>query len=246
MARRLLDQKLMNINIITLFPEIFLALNSGLLGQAIERKEIVINIINLRDHSLNDYGQVDDKPYGGGEGMVLMAEPLDRSIQSIPITQRGTIVNLSPQGEKLSQPKAKEISKLNNLTIIAGRYEGIDERIINQYVDEEISIGDFVLSGGEFAALTLIDVCARFIPGVIGNHKSVELDSFSAGLLKGPVFTRPEKYNNETVPEILLSGNHALIQEWKEEQSLLRTLERRPELLNNIKLTKKQKKLLED
>jgi tRNA (guanine37-N1)-methyltransferase len=194
----------MNINIITLFPEIFLALNSGLLGQAIERKEIVINIINLRDHSLNDYGQVDDKPYGGGEGMVLMAEPLDRSLQSIPITQRGTIVNLSPQGEKLSQAKAQEISKLNNLTIIAGRYEGIDERIINQYVDEEISIGDFVLSGGEFAALTLIDVCARFIPGVIGNHKSVELDSFSAGLLKGPVFTRPEKYNNETVPEILL------------------------------------------
>ena len=236
----------MNINIITLFPEIFLALNSGLLGQAIERKEIVINIINLRDHALNDYGQVDDKPYGGGEGMVLMAEPLDRSLQSIPITQRGTIVNLSPQGEKLSQAKAQEISKLNNLTIIAGRYEGIDERIINQYVDEEISIGDFVLSGGEFAALTLIDVCARFIPGVIGNHKSVELDSFSAGLLKGPVFTRPEKYNNETVPEILLSGNHALIQEWKEEQSLLRTLERRPELLNNIKLTKKQKKLLED
>ena len=236
----------MNINIITLFPEIFLALNSGLLGQAIERKEIVINIINLRDHSLNDYGQVDDKPYGGGEGMVLMAEPLDRSLQSIPITQRGTIVNLSPQGEKLSQAKAQEISKLNNLTIIAGRYEGIDERIINQYVDEEISIGDFVLSGGEFAALTLIDVCARFIPGVIGNHKSVELDSFSAGLLKGPVFTRPEKYNNETVPEILLSGNHALIQEWKEEQSLLRTLERRPELLNNIKLTKKQIKLLED
>ena len=150
--------------------------------------------------------------------MVLMAEPLDRSLQSIPITQRGTIVNLSPQGEKLSQAKAQEISKLNNLTIIAGRYEGIDERIINQYVDEEISIGDFVLSGGEFAALTLIDVCARFIPGVIGNHKSVELDSFSAGLLKGPVFTRPEKYNNETVPEILLSGNHALIQEWKEEQ----------------------------
>ena len=236
----------MNINIITLFPEIFLALNSGLLGQAIERKEIVINIINLRDHSLNDYGQVDDKPYGGGEGMVLMAEPLDRSLQSIPSTQRGTIVNLSPQGEKLSQAKAQEISKLNNLTIIAGRYEGIDERIINQYVEEEISIGDFVLSGGEFAALTLIDVCARFIPGVIGNHKSVELDSFSAGLLKGPVFTRPEKYNNETVPEILLSGNHALIQEWKEEQSLLRTLERRPELLNNIKLTKKQKKLLED
>ena len=236
----------MNINIITLFPEIFLALNSGLLGQAIERKDIVINIVNLRDYSMNEYGQVDDKPYGGGEGMVLMAEPLERSIQSIPSDKRGNIVNLSPQGEKLSQSKAQELSKLDNLTIIAGRYEGIDERLINQYVDEEISIGDFVLSGGEFAALTLIDVCARFIPGVIGNNKSVELDSFSAGLLKGPVFTRPEKYNNEPVPEILLSGNHSLIQEWKDEQSLIRTLERRPELLNNIKLTKKQKKLLED
>ena len=179
----------MNINIITLFPEIFLALNSGLLGQAIERKDIVINIVNLRDYSMNEYGQVDDKPYGGGEGMVLMAEPLERSIQSIPSDKRGNIVNLSPQGEKLSQSKAQELSKLDNLTIIAGRYEGIDERIINQYVDEEISIGDFVLSGGEFAALTLIDVCARFIPGVIGNNKSVELDSFSAGLLKAVSYT---------------------------------------------------------
>ena len=236
----------MNINIITLFPEIFVALNSGLLGQAIERKDITINLLNLRDCSMNKHGQVDDKPYGGGEGMVLMAEPLEQSIKNISETKRGHVINLSPQGEKLSQSKAQELSKLDNLTIIAGRYEGIDERIINQYVDEEISIGDFILSGGEFAALALIDACARFIPGVIGNQKSVDLDSFSAGLLKGPVFTRPEKFNNESVPDVLLSGNHARIQEWREDQSLLRTMERRPELLNEIKLTKKQIKLLED
>ena len=236
----------MNINIITLFPEIFVALNSGLLGQAIERKDITINLLNLRDCSMNKHGQVDDKPYGGGEGMVLMAEPLEQSIKSISEAKRGHVINLSPQGTKLSQTKAQDLARYSNLTIIAGRYEGIDERIINQYVDEEISIGDFVLSGGEFAALALIDACARFIPGVIGNQKSVDLDSFSAGLLKGPVFTRPEKFNNEPVPDVLLSGNHARIQEWREDQSLLRTMERRPELLNEIKLTKKQIKLLED
>jgi tRNA (guanine37-N1)-methyltransferase len=156
------------------------------------------------------------------------------------------LVNLSPQGKQLNQAKAQELSKYTDLTIIAGRYEGIDERIINQFVDEEISIGDFVLSGGEFAALALIDACSRFIPGVIGNQKSVEFDTFSSGLLKGPVFTRPEKFNDESVPEVLISGNHAKIQDWKDAQSLLRTLERRPELLNDIKLTKKQKKLLED
>ena len=135
---------------------------------------------------------------------------------------------------------------MNSITIIAGRYEGIDERFISQYVDEEISIGDFVLSGGEFAALNLIDSLSRFIPGVIGNKKSVEQDSLSQGFLKGPVFTRPENFNSELVPEILLSGDHKKIQEWKENQALIRTFERRPELLKSVKLTKKQKKLLED
>ena len=236
----------MIINIITLFPEIFSALNAGLLGQAIDRKDITINLIDLRNFALNEYGQVDSRPYGGGEGMVLMAKPLEEAIQSIPNVHESHLVNLSPQGKQLNQAKAQELSKYTDLTIIAGRYEGIDERIINQFVDEEISIGDFVLSGGEFAALALIDACSRFIPGVIGNQKSVELDTFGSGLLKGPVFTRPEKFNDENVPEDLLSGNHAKIQEWKETQSLLRTFERRPELLNNIKLTKKQKKLLED
>ena len=236
----------MNINIITLFPEIFEALNYGLLGQAIEREDIKINIFNLREHQINKHGQVDDKPYGGGQGMVLMAEPLEKSLNDIPTNLLGRVINLSPQGSLLNHQKAKELSSLSSITIISGRYEGIDERFISQYVDEEISIGDFVLSGGEFAALSLIDSLSRFIPGVIGNKKSVDQDSLSQGFLKGPVFTRPENFNSESVPEVLLSGDHKKIQEWKDDQALIRTFKRRPELLKSVKLTKKQKKLLED
>ena len=236
----------MNINIITLFPEIFEALDYGLLGQAIEREDIKINIFNLREHQINKHGQVDDKPYGGGQGMVLMAEPLEKSLNDIPTNLLGRVINLSPQGSLLNHQKAKELSSLSNITIISGRYEGIDERFISQYVDEEISIGDFVLSGGEFAALSLIDSLSRFIPGVIGNKQSVDQDSLSQGFLKGPVFTRPENFNSESVPEVLLSGDHKKIQEWKDDQALIRTFKRRPELLKNVKLTKKQKKLLED
>ena len=236
----------MNINIITLFPEIFKALNYGLLGQAIEREDIKINIFNLREHQINKHGQVDDKPYGGGQGMVLMAEPLEKSLNDIPTNVSGRVINLSPQGSLLNHQKAKELSSLSSITIISGRYEGIDERFISQYVDEEISIGDFVLSGGEFAALSLIDSLSRFIPGVIGNKQSVDQDSLSHGFLKGPVFTRPENFNSESVPEVLLSGDHIKIQEWKDNQALIRTFKRRPELLKSVKLTKKQKKLLED
>jgi tRNA (guanine37-N1)-methyltransferase len=236
----------MNINIITLFPEIFEALDYGLLGQAIEREDIKINIFNLREHQINKHGQVDDKPYGGGQGMVLMAEPLEKSLNDIPTNSLGRVINLSPQGSLLNHQKANELSSLSAITIISGRYEGIDERFISQYVDEEISIGDFVLSGGEFAALSLIDSLSRFIPGVIGNKKSVDQDSLSQGFLKGPVFTRPENFNSESVPEVLLSGDHKKIQEWKDDQALIRTFKRRPELLKSIKLTKKQKKLLED
>ena len=236
----------MNINIITLFPEIFEALSYGLLGQAIEREDIKINIFNLREHQINKHGQVDDKPYGGGQGMVLMAEPLEKSLNDVPTNILGRVINLSPQGSLLNHQKANELSSLSAITIISGRYEGIDERFISQYVDEEISIGDFVLSGGEFAALSLIDSLSRFIPGVIGNKQSVDQDSLSQGFLKGPVFTRPENFNSESVPGVLLSGDHKKIQEWKDDQALIRTFKRRPELLKSVKLTKKQKKLLED
>ena len=236
----------MNINIITLFPEIFNSLNYGLLGQAIKREAIKISIFDLRDYQVNKHGQVDDKPYGGGEGMVLMAEPLENAIKSITTDNLGIVINLSPQGSILSNKRAKELSTSKNITIICGRYEGIDERFISQYVDDEISIGDYILSGGEFAALTLIDTLSRFVPGVIGNKKSVDQDSFSQGLLKGPVFTRPQTFNSDEVPEVLMSGDHKRIKEWRDNQSLIRTYQRRPELLKSIKLTKKQKKLLEE
>ena len=236
----------MNINIITLFPEIFNSLNYGLLGQAIKREAIKISIFDLRDYQVNKHGQVDDKPYGGGEGMILMAEPLENAIKSITTDNLGIVINLSPQGSILSNKRAKELSTSKNMTIICGRYEGIDERFISQYVDDEISIGDYILSGGEFAALTLIDTLSRFVPGVIGNKKSVDQDSFSQGLLKGPVFTRPQTFNSDEVPEVLMSGDHKRIKEWRDNQSLIRTYQRRPELLKSIKLTKKQKKLLEE
>ena len=225
----------MNINIITLFPEIFEALNYGLLGQAINREDIKINIFNLRKHQINKHGQVDDRQYGGGQGMVLMAEPLEKSIKDIPSDILGKVINLSPQGNLLNHDKSKELSSLESITIISGRYEGIDERFISQYVDEEISIGDFVLSGGEFAALSLIDSLSRFIPGVIGNKRSVDLDSLSQGFLKGPVFTRPENFNSESVPEVLLSGDHSKIKDWRLSQSKAITRVRRPDLWQKYK-----------
>ena len=208
--------------------------------------DVKINLFNLRDYQLNKHGQIDDKPYGGGEGMVLMAEPLENAIKDIPSDNLGIVINLSPQGSILSNKRAKELSTSKNMTIICGRYEGIDERFISQYVDDEISIGDYILSGGEFAALTLIDTLSRFVPGVIGNKKSVDQDSFSQGLLKGPVFTRPQTFNSDEVPEVLMSGDHKRIKEWRDNQALIRTYQRRPELLKSIKLTKKQKKLLEE
>ena len=223
----------MIINIITLFPEIFSALNAGLLGQAIDRKDITINLIDLRNFALNEYGQVDSRPYGGGEGMVLMAKPLEEAIQSIPNVHESHLVNLSPQGKQLNQAKAQELSKYTDLTIIAGRYEGIDERIINQFVDEEISIGDYVLSGGELGAAVLCDAVIRLIPGVLGNETSALTDSFQDGLLAPPIFTKPREYDGMKVPEVLFSGNFPEIEKWREEQAYLRTKERRPDLLDD-------------
>ena len=221
----------MNINIITLFPEIFDSLNYGLLGQALDREDIKINIFNLRDHQLNKHGQIDDKPYGGGEGMVLMAEPLENAIKNIPSDNLGIVINLSPQGTIFSQKKAKELSKLKNITIICGRYEGIDERLISQYVDDEISIGDYVLSGGEIPALVLTDSIMRIIPGAISDETSALTDSFQDNLIAPPVYTRPSNFMNLRVPEVLLSGNKKLIDKWRENKSIENTKKRRPDLI---------------
>ena len=235
----------MNFNVLTIFPEIFEIFKSGVLSKGLD-KDFYINTYDIRNHAVIKHGQIDAKPYGGGEGMVMMPEPLKNSILEIPKSELGHVIYLSPQGKKLNQDKVIELSTMKSLTLICGRYEGIDQRFIDSYVDEEISLGDFIISGGEYAALCLIDSVARNIPGTIGNQDSVNKDTFSNGLLKGPIYTRPEKFEDMDVPDVLLSGNHAAIEDWKTLNSLIQTYIRRPDLLNTVKLTKKQRKLLEE
>ena len=236
----------MNFNILTIFPEIFDIFNVGLISKSIKKKLIKINTFDIRENSVNKHNHVDSKPYGGGEGMVMMAEPLVKTLSSIKKRQLGKVIYLSPQGKKLDQKKVVSLASRKNITLICGRYEGIDQRVIEKYVDEEISIGDFVLSGGEYAAICLIDAISRHIPGVLGNKDSYLKDTFSDGLLKGNVYTKPEIFEDMQVPEVLLSGNHKEIQKWRLENSLLQTFLKRPDLIAKKKLSKKHKKLLEE
>ena len=236
----------MNINILTIFPEIFDTLRVGVLSKAIKKKLLSIDTFDIRKNSINKHNQIDSKPYGGGEGMVIMAEPLVKTLLDIKKTKRGKVLYLSPQGKKINQKKIISLSSEKNMTLICGRYEGIDQRVIEKYVDEEISIGDFILSGGEYAAICLIDAISRTIPGTLGNKDSYLKDTFSNGLLKGYVYTKPEIFESMHVPKVLLSGNHKEIEKWKSENSLLQTFLRRPDLLDKKKLSKKQRKLLEE
>ena len=236
----------MNFNILTIFPEIFDIFNVGLISKSIKKKLIKINTFDIRENSVNKHNHVDSKPYGGGEGMVMMAEPLVKTLSSIKKRQLGKVIYLSPQGKQLDQKKVVSLASRKNITLICGRYEGIDQRVIEKYVDEEISIGDFVLSGGEYAAICLIDAISRHIPGVLGNKDSYLKDTFSDGLLKGNVYTKPEIFEDMQVPEVLLSGNHKEIQKWRLENSLLQTFLKRPDLIAKKKLSKKYKKLLEE
>ena len=236
----------MNINILTIFPEIFEVLNSGVLSKAIKNKIISFDALDIRKNASNKHNHIDSKPYGGGEGMVMSAEPIVKTLKQIDQKKLGKVLFMSPQGDRLNQNKVISLSKLKNITIICGRYEGIDQRVIDKYVDEEISVGDFVLSGGEYAAICLIDAISRHIPGTLGNKDSYLKDTFSNGLLKGDVYTKPENFDSMEVPEVLLSGNHKKIEQWRKENSLLKTFSKRPDLLKDIKLTKKQKKLLEE
>ena len=236
----------MNFNILTIFPEIFDIFNVGLISKSIKKKLIKINTFDIRENSVNKHNHVDSKPYGGGEGMVMMAEPLVKTLSSIKKRQLGKVIYLSPQGKQLDQKKVVSLASRKNITLICGRYEGIDQRVIEKYVDEEISIGDFVLSGGEYAAICLIDAISRHIPGVLGNKDSYLKDTFSDGLLKGNVYTKPEIFEDMQVPDVLLSGNHKEIQKWRLENSLLQTFHKRPDLIAKKKLSKKHKKLLEE
>ena len=235
----------MKFNILTIFPEIFNVLNHGVISKAFE-KNLSINCYDIRENAINKHGQIDGKPYGGGEGMLMMAQPLKETLSKISSKDRGHVIYLSPQGKRLSQENVINYSTMKSLTLVCGRYEGVDQRFIDKYVDEEISIGDFILSGGEYAAICLIDAIARNLPGTVGNENSIKNDSFSNGLLKGPAYTRPEIFEDIKVPDVLLSGNHSKINEWKTQKSLIQTYIRRPDLINELKLTKKQKKLLEE
>ena len=220
----------MKFDVLTLFPEMFETLKESIIGKALERKIIEINTINIRDFSKNKHKKVDDTPYGGGAGMVMMPDVVYESYMSIPHKENAKVIYLSPKGKVLNQQKVEELSKQEHLILLCGHYEGIDQRVLDEIVDEEISIGDYVLTGGELPAMVLIDSVSRYVEGVL-NKESVNEESFTNGLLEYPQYTRPEVFLNKKVPEILLSGHHENIRKWRREQSLEITKQKRPDLL---------------
>ena len=232
----------MNINVISIFPEILESSFRGLTGKALEKNIAKLRLIDLKEFSNNDYGSIDDAPYGGGEGMVIGVEPLEKSLKTIK--KPGHIICLTPQGKVFNQTKAVNLSKYKDLTFVCGRYEGIDQRFIDNYVDEEVSIGDYVLSGGEIAASVVIDAILRNLDDVIGNQDSINKDSHSDGKLKGHVYTRPSDFKGKKVPAILLSGDHKKVNEWKLANSLWVTREKRPDLFKQLQLSEKEMILL--
>ncbi|OOF67733.1 tRNA (guanosine(37)-N1)-methyltransferase TrmD [Rodentibacter caecimuris] len=238
------------VGIISLFPEMFKAITEfGVTGRAVKQNLLQLQYWNPRDFTHDKHKTVDDRPYGGGPGMLMMVQPLNDAIQAAKriVEEKGEkvkVIYLSPQGRKLDQVGVTELAQNRNLILVCGRYEGIDERLIQTQIDEEWSIGDYVLTGGELPAMTLIDAVARFIPGVLGKQASANEDSFVDGLLDCPHYTRPEVLNGLTVPPVLMSGHHEEIRKWRLKQSLERTWLRRPELLENLALTDEQHKLL--
>lgn len=235
------------LGVVTLFPEMFRAVTDfGVTGRAVSKGLLEMQTWNPRDFAHDKHKTVDDRPYGGGPGMLMMVQPLRDAIHAAKAAagKEAKVIYLSPQGRKLTQQGVEELAKSSSLVLVCGRYEGVDERIIQTEVDEEWSIGDYVLSGGELPAMTLIDSVSRLVPGVLGKKASAEQDSFSDGLLDCPHYTRPESMDGLDVPAVLLSGNHEHIRRWRLQQSLGRTLLRRPELLENLALTGEQEQLL--
>jgi tRNA (guanine37-N1)-methyltransferase len=218
----------------------------GIIKRAIEKGIVEIHICDLRDFTHDKHRITDDYPYGGGAGMIMIPGPLKEAIEKINEKTQSKVILMTPQGERLTQSKARELSLLNRVTIICGRYEGVDERIRLYFVDEEISIGDYILSGGEIPAMVLVDAMVRLIPGVLGDEDSVKEDSFSSDLLEYPQYTRPEIFHGYRVPEVLLSGNHEKIRKWRRMESLKRTLERRPDLLKKTILSDEDRKMLSE
>ncbi|HEX4138927.1 MAG TPA: tRNA (guanosine(37)-N1)-methyltransferase TrmD [Candidatus Methylacidiphilales bacterium] len=239
----------MRIEVVTLFPEsVVTLLQFGVTGRAVERKLLQVGTENPRDYATDKHKSVDDRPYGGGPGMVMKVETLRAAIHAARAKagDGAKVIYLSPQGRALDQAGVQELAKHPALILVAGRYEGVDERLIETEVDEEWSIGDYVLSGGELPALVMIDALARLIPGALNDEESAAQDSFMNGLLDCPHYTRPEDFEGRRVPEVLLSGDHAAIRRWRMQQMLGRTWLRRPDLLKDLELSVEQKKLLED
>ena len=235
----------MNFHILTLFPEMIeQGMHTSIIGRAIAGGYLSINAVNIRDYAFNKHQKVDDYPYGGGAGMLMQAEPVYLSYEAIKeiIGYRPRVVYLTPQGKVFHQEMAKELAKERDLVFLCGHYEGIDERVLDEIVTDYVSIGDYVLTGGELPAMVMIDTISRLVPGVLHNDVSAEFESFQDNLLEYPQYSRPEEWRGKKVPPILLSGHHANIEKWRREQSILRTMERRPDLLKESNLTDKQKK----
>ena len=220
----------MKFDVLTLFPEMFQCLNESIIGRAKEKELIEINLINIRDFSKDKHKKVDDTPYGGGAGMVIKPDVVYDAYASVK-EEKAKVIYLTPQGKILNQQKVKELSKENHLILLCGHYEGIDQRVLDEIVDEEISIGDYVLTGGELPAMVLIDSVSRYVKGVL-NEDSTQEESFSNNLLEYPQYTRPEEFRGKKVPEVLISGHHENIKKWREEKSLEVTKKKRPDLLN--------------
>jgi tRNA (guanine37-N1)-methyltransferase len=239
------------ISLLTIFPTLFgPALEEGMIRAAREKGRLTVDVVSLRDYTDDAHRTTDDYPFGGGVGMVMKVEPIDRALEAAGVGERDArpagarVVLLSPQGRRFTQRVALEYAALEHLTLICGRYKGVDERVADRLADEELSIGDFILAGGEAAALCVVDAVARLLPGVVGSFDSVESDSFHADLLDSPYYTRPAEYRGWKVPEVLLSGHHAEIARYRREASLRRTLERRPELLEQAALSPEDRRFL--
>lgn len=236
----------MNFHILTLFPEMIRqGLNTSIIGRAVEKGLFTIDAVDIRDYAFNKHQSVDDYPYGGGAGMLMQAEPVFETYRHVTkeMTAKPRVVYLSPQGSTFTQEIAEEFAREEEIILLCGHYEGIDERVLNEIVTDYISIGDYVLTGGELPAMVMVDAIARLVPGVLHNDVSAEFESFQEHLLEYPQYSRPEIWHQQRVPEVLLSGHHANIEKWRREQAIIRTAERRPDLLDKAVLSEDEKDL---
>ena len=222
----------MKIDVLTLFPEMFTPLKTSIIGRAVNSGKLEINVIDIRDYTLDKHRKCDDTPFGGGAGMVMMAQPIASAIEAVDKDHTAKRIYLSPKGRTFNQSVVMEYSKCEHILLLCGHYEGVDQRAIDLFIDEELSIGDFVLTGGEIPAMAVVDAVARYVDGVI-NNDSLTQESFASGMLEYPQYTRPQEFMGQKVPEVLLNGNHAKINEWREKKSLEITRKNRPDLLKN-------------